>query len=95
MTRWISHRVLALIGALGMAGAVGEAAKAQDVNSGAFADEAAARDYLATNPTGPLARSAFLALVEFDLARDHAGFSRQDIADGFAEQPGASVTTMY
>lgn len=65
-----------LIGALGFPGA----ARAQDFGSSAFTSEAQAERYLRQNPTGPQAKAAFLAIVEFQLARKNPGFSRSDIA---------------
>jgi hypothetical protein len=72
MSRWILGRVLALVGALGLpAGSAG----AERLNTTVFPTEAAARSYLLSNPTGPLAKAAFLALVEFRLMREN-GLSR-------------------
>lgn len=80
MSKWMLSRVIALIGALGLPlGAV----NAQSLNTRAFATEAQARIYLRDNPTGPLAKAAFLALVEFRLLRENPGLSRDQIIAGF------------
>jgi hypothetical protein len=78
MRGWILGQVVLLVGILGQTGAAG----AQNLDSGAFASEAQAQAYLRQNPTGPLAKAAFLAIVEFQLARENPGFSRADIAAG-------------
>ena len=78
MRGWFVSQVVLLIGALGMTGA----ARAQDYGSRSFTSKAQAEAYLRSNPTGPRAKAAFLAIVEFDLARENPGFSRSDIARG-------------
>ncbi|GGH39718.1 hypothetical protein SAMN05444007_11314 [Cribrihabitans marinus] len=78
MRGWIAGQIVALVGALGVSGM----ARAQAPDSSAFTSQAQAENYLRENPTGPLAKAAFLAIVEFQLARQNPGFSRVDIARG-------------
>ena len=73
-------QIALLVGALGLSGM----ARSQDINSGAFSSIAQAEQYLRQNPNGPLAKAAFLAIIEFQLARENPGFSRSDIAKGIA-----------
>jgi hypothetical protein len=80
MPKWIFGRILSVLSTL-ILPVVG--AGAQNTDSKAFLDEASAREYLRTNPTGPLAKAAFLAIVEFDLVRANPGFSRDEIIAGF------------
>ncbi|EGJ20269.1 hypothetical protein D1114_09420 [Cereibacter sphaeroides] len=86
MPKWMLGRALTLVGLLGVT--IGGAA-AQTPDSRAFATEAAARAYLRQNPAGPMAKAAFLALVEFRLMRAHPGLSRAEIIAGFARAPAA------
>ena len=74
----IAGKIALLVGMLGVSGS----ATAQD--SSAFTSERQAENYLRENPNGPLAKAAFLAIVEFQLARENPGFSRSDIAEGIA-----------
>lgn len=67
-----------LVGALGFV----SVPRAQDIDSSYFKSQAQAEAYLRQNPNGPLAKAAFLAIVEFQLARELPGFSRADIAAG-------------
>ena len=88
MRGWIVGRIVSLVGVLGLPGA----AQAQDFGSSAFTSQSQAEDYLRQNPTGPQAKAAFLAIVEFQLARENPGFSRSDIAQGVNLQvPGTPV----
>ncbi len=89
MTRFIRRRILAVLALLGLVGS--PAVRADDVDPSVFVDEKSARAYLDENPSGPLAKEAFLALVEFDLARAHPGFSREEIASGFAADRGIDL----
>lgn len=85
MSKWMLSPVFALVGALGLP--IGEA-NAQTLNTRSFADEAQARTYLRNNPTGPLAKAAFLALVEFRLLSENPGLSRDQIIAGFNQIAG-------
>lgn len=76
MRRLFVSKIALIVGALGMSGA----AHAQDLDSASFTSQAQAESYLRQNPTGPRAKAAFLAIVEFQLARENPGFSRSDIA---------------
>lgn len=78
MRGWIAGQVILLIGVLGLPGT----ARAQDFGSSSFTSKAQAEAYLRANPTGPRAKAAFLAIVEFQLAQDNPGFSRSNIASG-------------
>lgn len=88
MRGWIVGQVVLLVGLLGVPGV----ARAQDSGSQAFTSEAQAERYLRQNPTGPLAKAAFLAIVEFQLARENPGFSRSAIAKGVNVKLAASPT---
>ena len=88
MRGWIAGQIVALVGALGVSGM----ARAQAPDSSAFTSQAQAENYLRENPTGPLAKAAFLAIVEFQLARQNPGFSRADIARGVNLQAAAGST---
>ena len=87
MPKWFLGQVLTIVGALGAYGT----ARAQDVGSSAFSSEAQARAYLRDNPTGPMAKAAFVAMVEFQLARANPGFTRAEIAAGFNRQSSRST----
>ena len=76
----IVGKIALLVGMLGVSGT----ATAQGAESGTFTSERQAENYLRQNPNGPLAKAAFLAIVEFQLARENPGFSRSDIAKGIA-----------
>ena len=76
MRSWFIGQIVLLVGALGVSGV----ARAQGIESGVFTSEAQAQRYLRENPAGPQAKAAFLAIVEFQLARENPGFSRDDIA---------------
>ncbi len=89
MPKWILGRTLTLIGILG---APFSAAQAQSLETGSFATESEARDYLRRFPTGPRANAAFLALSEFRLTEDNPGLTRDQIISGFGYQ-GAPQTT--
>ena len=89
MTRFVRRGILAVLALLGLVGS--PAVRADDVDPSIFVDEESARAYLDENPSGPLAKYAFLALVEFDLARAHPGFSREEIASGFAADRGIDL----
>ncbi|MFL4470173.1 hypothetical protein ACERZ8_09925 [Tateyamaria armeniaca] len=78
MRGWIAGQVILIVGMLGLPGT----ARAQDFGSSAFTSKAQAEAYLKANPTGPRAKAAFLAIVEFQLAQENPGFSRSDIARG-------------
>lgn len=78
MSGWIVGRVVSLVGVLGLPGVV----HAQDSATSSFTSQAQAESYLKENPTGPRAKAAFLAIVEFQLAQENPGFSRSDIAKG-------------
>lgn len=70
---------------VGMLGFLGHAdARGDDVDASVFRTEEAARSYLEANPFGPRAQAAFLALVQFDLARKNPDFSLDEIRTGFA-----------
>lgn len=87
MPKWFLWQVLTIVGALGTYGA----ARAQDVGSSAFTSETQARAYLRDNPTGPMAKAAFVAMVEFQLARANPGFTRAEIAASFNRQDSRSA----
>jgi hypothetical protein len=80
MAKWMLGRVIALVTALGLPFA---GASAQGINTRTFATEDEARAYLRDNPTGPLAKAAFLALVEFRLIRENPGLTRDQIIAAF------------
>ncbi|MGP3698915.1 hypothetical protein [Rhodobacter sp. NSM] len=86
MPKWMLGRALTVFGLLGIT-MVGAAAQTPD--SRTFATEAAARAYLRQNPTGPMAKAAFLALVEFRLMRTNPGLSREEVIAGFTRAPSA------
>ena len=85
------RKISLLIGMLGLLGHSG--VRADEVNSAAFQSEEEARAYLDKNPFGPQAKAAFLALVEFDLARKNPGFSLEEIRSGFAELQSYEAAT--
>ncbi|MCE6950782.1 hypothetical protein LAZ40_12295 [Cereibacter sphaeroides] len=88
MAKWMLGRVLTFVGVMG---ATFGGAEAQTQDTRAFASETAARNYLRQYPTGPLAKAAFLALVEFRLLRENPGLTREQIIAGYgrtARGPG-------
>lgn len=90
MRRTFFGQLALIVGALGLSGT----ARAQAIDSSVFTSEAQAERYLRQNPTGPQAKAAFLAIVEFQLARRNPGFSRSDIAKGVTlNATGASGRT--
>lgn len=86
MPDWFVGRVVSLVGALGLP----VASHAQNFGSSAFSSQAQAESYLKQNPTGPRAKAAFLAIVEFQLAQENPGFSRADIAKGVNLRAGGA-----
>ncbi len=66
-----------------------DGAHAQDVDSSEFKSEQEALAYLEQNPLGPLADAAFMASVEFQLAREHPEFAHS----GSEENAPQSVET--
>lgn len=86
MPRWVLGKVLALLSVLGfpLTSAVAQ-------NSRQFESPASARAYLRSNPDGPEANAAFLALVEFRLMRENPGLSRDEIINMFNQNTSAST----
>ncbi|WP_305984511.1 hypothetical protein [Roseibium sp. MMSF_3544] len=60
-------------------------------NSRQFETADAARAYLRTNPDGPQADAAFLALVEFRLMRENPGLTRNEIIATFNQSTSAAT----
>ncbi|WP_299148076.1 hypothetical protein [uncultured Tateyamaria sp.] len=89
MRSWIVGQLVLLIGVIGLPGAV----RAQTFGSDTFTTQAQAENYLRQSPTGPRAKAAFMAIVEFQLARENPGFSRSDIAQSVnLSVPGRSAS---
>ena len=84
MSRWLMTKFAALAMALASPAKAGEGDRTPLVK---FPTEQAARDYLKDNPTGELARLAFLALVEFRLMKEYPGMSPEQAMKVFSRKP--------
>ena len=84
-------RILTALGAAGLLGA--SATYAQ--NAAPFSSVREARDYLAKNPTGPLAEEAFKIIVDGTLSSKYPEFSgdRRDRGNSIAIGPSGEVTS--
>ncbi len=84
MSKWVLAKLTAVVAALAAPATAGEGDKSPLVR---FPTEDSARSYLKQNPTGELARLAFLALVEYRLMRDYPGMTKKQAMAVFAKKP--------
>jgi hypothetical protein len=84
MSRWLLAKLAALTMALAAPAKADEGDNSPLVK---FPTEESARSYLRENPTGELARLAFLALVEYRLMRENPGMTREQAMTVFSGQP--------
>ena len=84
MSRWFLSKLAALAVAVAAPASAGEGDKSPLIK---FPTEDAARDYLKANPTGDLARLAFLALVEYRLMREYPGLTQKQAMAVFSNKP--------
>jgi hypothetical protein len=84
MSKWVLAKLTAVVAALAAPATAGEGDKSPLVK---FPTEESARSYLKQNPTGDLARLAFLALVEYRLMREYPGLTKKQAMAVFAKKP--------